>query len=208
MIRSVGNPSLCSLFCSTLVLVSLTSLGCKPKYAYVTCEQLPTTAVPVAAVPLRSGDQIVVQVPRMEELSAADPFTVNADGAIVLPLVGVLEVEGLTPQAVERKLNARLNGIIVKPASRVSVVTPRAPIVTVVGEVASPGRFQIEHEEGVLPALALAGGLTEFADTKSIFVVRKYPKPARIRFSYDELTGGVSCPSGFVLQDGDVIVVD
>jgi polysaccharide export outer membrane protein len=182
--------------------------GCKARYPYKTCNQLPKTNVPVEAVPLRPGDQIVVQVPRMEELSGSDPFTVNADGTIVLPLVGVLQVEGLTAEAAARKLNGRLNGIIVNPAARISVVSPRMPVVAVVGEVRSPGRFDVAHDEGILRVLAQAGGLTEFADTKSIYVVRKYPTRERIRFDYDELVGGTTCSTDFVLQDGDVIVVE
>jgi polysaccharide export outer membrane protein len=144
----------------------------------------------------------------MEELQGADPFTVNADGTIVLPLVGVLQVEGLTAEAAARKLNGRLNGIIVDPAARISVVSPRMPVVAVVGEVRSPGRFDVAHDEGLLRVLAQAGGLTEFADTKSIYVVRKYPTRERIRFDYDELVGGTACTTDFVLQDGDVIVVE
>jgi polysaccharide export outer membrane protein len=196
------------LVLSLLVGASLVAGGCKQNYPYKTCTQLPKTNVPVEAVPLRPGDQIVVQVPRMEELAGNEPFTVNADGTIVLPLVGVLQVEGLTAEAAARKLNARLNGIIVDPAARISVVSPRMPVVAVVGEVRSPGRFDVAHDEGILRVLAQAGGLTEFADTKSIYVVRKYPTRERIRFDYDELVGGTACSTDFVLQDGDVIVVE
>jgi polysaccharide export outer membrane protein len=182
--------------------------GCRTTYPYKTCVQMPKTNTPVEAVPLRSGDQIIVQVPRMEELSGTEPFTVNADGTIVLPLVGVLQVEGLTAEAAARKLNGRLGGIIVDPAARISVVSPRKPVVAVVGEVRTPGRFDVANDEGILRVLAQAGGLTEFADPKSIYVVRKYPQRARIRFDYDELVGGTACTTDFILQDGDVIVVE
>jgi polysaccharide export outer membrane protein len=182
--------------------------GCKARYPYKTCNQLPKMSVPVDAVPLRSGDQIVVQVPRMEELSGSDPFTVNADGTIVLPLVGVLQVEGLTPEAAARKLDVRLRGVIVDPHAGISVVSPRKPVVAVVGEVRAAGRFDVANDEGILRVLAQAGGLTEFADPKSIYVVRKYPTRERIRFDYDELVGGTACSTEFVLQDGDVIVVE
>jgi polysaccharide biosynthesis/export protein len=182
--------------------------GCKTNYPYKTCTQLPKTVTPVEAVPLRPGDQIIVQVPKMEELAGTEPFTVNADGTIVLPLVGVVQVEGLTAEAVARKLDARLKGIIVDAAARVSVVSARMPVVAVVGEVRSPGRFDVRHDESILRVLAQAGGLTEFADEKSIYVVRKYPTHERIRFDYNELVGGTVCSTDFVLQDGDVIVVE
>lgn len=187
---------------------ALACVACKPKYPFVWADDVPVANVPVETVPLRPGDEIMVQVPRMEELRAADPFRVNADGTIVLPLVGVLEIEGLTPAAAARKLNARLNGIIVNPDARVSVVNPRTPAIVVLGEVRTPGRWDIPSGEGVLSALALAGGLTEFADEDEIYVVRKYPKRERIRFRYGDLTGGAERSVDFQLRDGDVVVVE
>lgn len=192
----------------SIALVFLVAAGCKPRHPYVWASDVPHTEVPVGTLPLRPGDTISVTVPRMEELRAAAPFEVGADGAIVLPLVGPFEVEGLTPDAAARKLNARLNGIVVNPDARVSVVNPRLPVVTVLGEVADPGRFDINHGEGILNALALAGGLTEFADPLGIYVVRKYPKRERIRFRYADLTGGVERSADFELRDGDVVVVE
>ena len=70
---------------------------------------------------------------------------------------GALEVADLTLEAAERKLNARLHGIVVNPDANISVVNQRFPYVSVVGEVRSPGRFPMEHEEGLLAAIALAG---------------------------------------------------
>lgn len=204
----VGSKTIALTWTLLLVVLSGLGSGCQPKHPYVWANDLPASSTPVEQVPLRPGDQIVVQVPRMEELeSGAEPRTVNADGTIVLPLIGVLELEGLTPRAAERKINARLNGVIVNPDARISVVNPRLPIVTVLGEVNTPGRYDMDHGDGLLPALARAGGLTEFADTKSIYLIRKYPQRQRIRFRYADLVGGVPQSTEFVLRDGDVIVV-
>lgn len=202
---TVGTMTLRLSLC---LAVGLAAVGCKPKHPYVWANDLPRTQTPVEATPLRPGDQINVQVPRMEELQGTDPFTVNADGSVVLPLVGVVEVEGLTVEQVTQRINQRLKGIIVNPDARVSVVNPRVPVVTVLGEVREPGRFEIQLNEGVLPVLALAGGLTEFADPDDIYVVRKYPKRLRIRFRYDDLVGGVEQSLQFELRDGDVIIVE
>lgn len=182
--------------------------GCKPQHPYVQCKDVPDGDVSVGDTPLRAGDQVVVTVPRMEELQSRDPYTVTADGSVILPLVGALEVAGLTLEAAERKLNARLNGIVVNPDANVSVVNQRFPYVSVVGEVRSPGRFPMEHDEGLLAAIALAGGLTEFADVKSVYLVRKYPQRVRVRFNYYDLAGGVECPNKIILRDGDVLVIE
>lgn len=202
-----GAVSIRSTLSIALVLL-VAAPACKARHPYVWANDVPKAEVPVGTMPLRPGDTISVTVPRMEELRAAQPFEVGADGAIILPLVGPFEVEGLTPDAAGRKLNARLNGIVVNPDARVSVVNPRLPVVIVIGEVAQPSRVEVQHGEGILAALALAGGLTEFADPLGIYVVREYPKRERIRFRYSDLTGGVERSAGFELRDGDVIVVE
>lgn len=187
----------------------LAALGaCKPRHPFVWANDVPLVEVPVGTLPLRPGDRISVAVPRMEELATAPVLEIAADGTVTLPLIGPFEVEGLTPEAAARKLNARLNGIVVNPDANISVVTPRLPVVIVVGEVSQPGRFDIKHGEGVLAALALAGGLTEYADPLGVYVVREYPKRERIRFRYADLTGGVERSAGFELRDGDVVVVE
>lgn len=204
--RDVSRPLLRWTLATTLIAAG--GLGCKPQHPFVWANDLPPSKVEVEDEALRPGDQILVQVPRMEELSTSDPFTINADGTIVLPIIGVLEVEGTTVAAVSQQINTRLKGIIVNPDARISVVNPQLPVITVVGEVRTPGRFEVQHDEGVLPAIALAGGLTEFADLDEIYVVRKYPDNQRIRFRYTDLVGGVERSIEFTLRDGDVVVVE
>lgn len=206
MMPFVGTRPLGTMILALAGVFALSA--CKPKHPYIQCKDVPDADVAVGDVPLRAGDQVVVTVPRMEELQSREPYTITADGSVILPLVGAFEVAGLTLEAAERKLNARLNGIVVNPDANISVVNQRFPYVSVVGEVRSPGRFPMEHDEGLLAAIALAGGLTEFADVKSIYLVRKYPQRVRVRFNYYDLAGGVECPSSIVLRDGDVIVVE
>jgi polysaccharide export outer membrane protein len=62
---------------------------------------------------------------------------------------------------------------------------------------------------GVIPALASAGWLTEFADRDKIFVIRSEAGVIqRIRFRARDLTAAESHSTGFRLKDGDVVVVD
>jgi polysaccharide export outer membrane protein len=191
----------------SFVVVGLLA-GCRPQHPFTWANDLPPIEIPVDTFPLRSGDVVAVTVQRLEELRAAPNFTVAADGTISLPLIGPFDVQGLTPEAAARKLNARLNGIVVNPDARISVINQREPTVSVVGEVNAPASFEIEAGAGVLEALARAGGITEFAAPDRIYVIRKYPKRLRVRFRYDDLTGGVERSAGFELRDGDVVVVE
>jgi polysaccharide export outer membrane protein len=65
----------------------------------------------------------------------------------------------------------------------------------------------VEPSAGVLQAIALAGGLTDYAKRDSIFVVRREP-PQRIRFTFQGLTGGDVRATEFRLRAGDVVVVE
>lgn len=201
---AIASLALVAAFVAALVLAP----GCKAQHPFVWANELTQSDLPVTDEKLRSGDRIAVTVTKMDELRAGQTFVVAADGTITLPLVGPLQVGGMTAQAAALSLNTRLNGIVVNPDARITVVTPRLPVVSVVGEVNQPSRFQIDHGEGVLAALALAGGLTEFASDDEIYVVRKYPTLTRIRFKYEDLVGGVSKSVAFSLRDGDVVVVE
>jgi polysaccharide export outer membrane protein len=197
------------ILCTLTVLGLLGTFACKTQHPFVWATELPDQAVSLDEMPLRTGDVIAISVTGMEEeLAKAGDMTVTADGKVVVPFIGPMRVEGSTPPAVAQALNARLKGIVQTPDARVTVVRPRVPMVSVVGEVNSPDRFEFESGEGILVALARAGGLTEFADLDDIYVVRKYPKPVRIRFRYEDLVGGVEKVVGFQLRDGDIVVVE
>ena len=98
---------------------------------------------------------------------------------------------------------------MVTPEVSVSITKLAAIRVNVVGEVKTPGSYELTRGRGLIPALAAAGWLTEFADRDRIFVLRSEPGGSqRIRFRARELTAAEPHASGFRLQDGDVVVVD
>ena len=89
----------------------------------------------------------------------------------------------------------------------VSLEDTRTPMVTVLGELVRPGVYPLEPGSGVLEAVANAGGLTEFADRESIYVVRKTPH-LRVRFTYEALLWNDSRATSFRLAPGDVVTVE
>jgi polysaccharide export outer membrane protein len=203
MMMSVFKPVLL-----VVALASLAGIGCKPQHPFVWANDLPPSEIPVESQPLRSGDKVRLIVPGMEaELDKAGDLEVTADGSIVVPFIGPQRVEGLTPAQAAQQLNSRLNGIVREPNARITVVEPRTPVVAVMGEVRDPGRFEVDHGEGLLTTLSRAGGLTEFAHPTKIFVVRTYPDRTRVRFRYEDLVGGVERSVDFQVRDGDVVVV-
>jgi polysaccharide export outer membrane protein len=143
---------------------------------------------------LGANDVIKVQVFGEEALSTETK--VSGDGKIALPLLGVLEIQGLTVKQTEELITNRLaDGYLKHP--RVSVYITRYRNFFVSGEVKSPGGYAYEEGLTVLKAVTLAGGFTDKAATGRIKIKRLKDN--------DEVTISASLKD-IVLPD-DVIVV-
>jgi polysaccharide export outer membrane protein len=152
------------------------------------------------------GDILVVQV--FEQTALATRVRIRPDGRIALPLVGELVAVGKTPSAVRTEIEEGYKRFIVSPRVTVNVEETRPVLVSVMGEVRTSGGQSLEPHSGVLQALAQAGGLSDFADESSIYVLRRVPAFRRIRFTYEALVNNDYGAATFPLRTGDVIVVE
>lgn len=187
-----------------LALFALTASSCAPPAPYVWVSAMPPQVAPREATALQPGDTLSILVAGQKDLSGQ--FPVGDDGAITLPLAGRLVVQRLTPQQAANVIARGLSGKIVDPKVSVAVLT-RSIRVSVIGEVRSPGIYDVKSDTNVLQVLARAGGMTEFADDESIFVVAGR-LPTRVRMRYDDMTRGDARTLSFAIRDGDVIVVE
>jgi polysaccharide export outer membrane protein len=96
---------------------------------------------------------------------------------------------------------------VVAPVVSVWISKTTSIRVSVVGEVKTPGTYELTRDRGLLPALALAGWLTEFAHSDRVFVVRVRTNE-RIRFRVQDITTAEPHAAQFQLADGDVVVVE
>lgn len=161
-----------------------------------------------SAYTIAAGDLLNIRVYDQDAISTH--AHVGPDGKIALPLVGEIEAQGARPSALARQIEVRLKPFIVAPSVAITVEEAQSVKISVVGEVARPGVFVITPGTGVVQALALAGGITEFADRDSIFVLRARTAkaPLRIRLTYADLTRGVGLAAAFPLQSGDTVVAE
>jgi polysaccharide export outer membrane protein len=152
------------------------------------------------------GDLIAVDVLGDEKMSGQ--WHVLPDGTLTLPLLGPVQAVGKTSQDLARDLEVQLKQLITLP--KVSVFIQESQIsVSVIGEVKQAGAVSLATPATVLQALAKAGGLTEFADTSGIYVLRTdNGKTQRIRFKYSALIDAEPAASSFMLRTGDVLVVE
>lgn len=153
---------------------------------------------------LGPGDKLRIEVYKDPQLSQS--VQVRPDGKITLPLVGDVEASGRTPIELRNMLTQSLKEYMNNPVVTVIVVEAEAAMAYVVGEVTHPGSIKLDGPITVLQALALAGGLKDFANEKKIRVLRKGDAGVQtIAFNYRDAINGRGAP--FYLRPGDTVVV-
>lgn len=183
-------------------------VSCKGAGAFVWVDELPASEFstkPEGDYVIGVGDLLNVRVYNQDPVSSR--VRVRPDGKISMPLVGDVPARGKHPAELAKFIETRLKEFILAPSVSVTVEESTGVLISVIGEVARSGAFNLEPGAGVLQALAIAGGLNEFADRDRIFVYRKNPE-LRVRFTFESLTRGVGRGTAFALQAGDVVVVE
>ena len=137
---------------------------------------------------------------------------VRPDGKISLPLLNDVDAAGLTPAALRAVVEKALTTYMPAPSVSVIVREVHSFKVTVIGEVRTPGRYELKSQATVLDVLAMAGGLNEFAARSRIVVLRQEgAKTRRIPFAYDKLAsengGKNAADENFCVRPGDVVLV-
>lgn len=90
---------------------------------------------------LGPGDVLFVNVQRFPDLNLQG--AINPQGAIVLPLAGTVQLEGLTVADAQARIRTALDRYIVNPQVDLSLLSQRPVRVTLVGKVASPGYYPL-----------------------------------------------------------------
>jgi polysaccharide export outer membrane protein len=153
---------------------------------------------------LAPGDKLRIEVYKDQQLSQS--VQVRPDGKITLPLVGDIDAAGQAPVALRDTITTALREYVNNPTVTVILVEAAASMAYVVGEVNHPGSVMLQSGPvNVLQALALAGGLKDFADSKNIRILRPTATGVQtIPFNYKEAIRGAP---PFFLKQGDTVVV-
>jgi polysaccharide export outer membrane protein len=135
--------------------------------------------------------------------------TVLPDGRIAFPLIGQLLAGGRTVEELTREIEQKLARYVPDLTLSVSVQQVNSMWIFVIGRVNSPGRFALNADVNVLQALAMAGGLNQFAKRGGVKIFREQPDGGTriLTFDYDEVTDGNDIRQNVRLRRGDVIVV-
>lgn len=152
------------------------------------------------------GPEDNLQISVWKEPSLSGTIPVRPDGMISLALVGDLPASGRTPMQLANDITVRLKKYVQDPNVSVVVLAVNSQKIYMVGEVGHVGPIPLAAGMTPLQAIATAGGLGPFANSKKIYIMRTVAgKEQKIPFNYKvALKGG---DQGVTLQSGDTIVV-
>lgn len=131
-------------------------------------------------------------------------YLVDSEGMIEMPLIGKVEVAGLTTKQTSNRIRALLQKYLESPTVRVYLESFK---VTILGEVKVPGVYYIRNEKVTLPeALGLAGDMTIYGERKQVQVIRE-GDGARIFINTDMTKREVFSSPGYNLKPNDIVYV-
>jgi polysaccharide biosynthesis/export protein len=154
------------------------------------------------------GAQDVVRIDVWKEPDISRTIPVRPDGKISLPLLNDVQASGLTAMQLAGSIRDGLTKYLTNPQVTVTIVEINSRRVYVTGEVLRTGAIPLLPNMTVLQALASAGGFTQFAKLKDIYLLRmENGQQVKYAFDYKEAVKGKHPERNILLKPGDLIVV-
>lgn len=164
----------------------------------------------VSAAEVLLGPSDVVKVLVYGHADLALETRISETGSITFPLIGEVSVGGLSTSAAEKKVAKLLEqgGFIKNPQVNIIVTLLQSQLVSVLGQVAKPGRYPIDGKRRLTDILALAGGvLTDGADSVILLRVKEGVSKKEIIDLVDVMRDG-DAKKNVELIGNDVIYVE
>jgi polysaccharide export outer membrane protein len=154
------------------------------------------------------GAEDVLNISVWKEPEVTRTVPVRPDGKISLPLINDIQAAGLTPAQLTGLIMEKLNKYFTDPQVTVIVTAINSRRIYILGEVNRSGTYQLLPNMTVLQALSGAGGFSQFANLKGIYVLREENgKQIKFPFNYKEVIKGNRPEQNILLKPGDTIVV-
>ncbi|SIN80490.1 polysaccharide biosynthesis/export family protein [Algoriphagus halophilus] len=189
--------------------------------------ELYTTTNAIDPIRIQKGDELEVKVTTLdpesnllfnygviangeEEVGARTTYTqsrykVSQSGEIDFPIVGKIELLGLTRDEAREKIASSLEKLVTNPRVELSITNFK---ITVLGEVNQPNTFTITTDNiSVIEALGLAGDMTVYGKRENVLVIREHDGEKmlyRIDMNDKELLGSAN----FFLKQNDVLYIE
>jgi len=139
--------------------------------------------------------------------ASASPVVVRADGKITVPFIKDVVVAGLTPAQTEKMIATKLMPFITEPDVSVIVREVHSKRIYLVGALRKNGPVDLKYPMTVLQAITEAGGPTDFAKRKKMYVRRQENgQTFTFQFDYDAVLSGQKVEQNIWLKPGDYVV--
>ena len=170
-------------------------------------QEIPTSQAMFDDYQIGSGDTLQISV--WKELDVSVPsVVVRPDGRITVPLIKEVEVGGLTPRQAEKVITEKLSKFITDPNVTVVVAAINSKKIYVIGGARKEGPLPYTYGMTVMQALSEAGGLTDYAKRKRIYILRtENGREYRLDFNYDQVVKGQGMEQNILLLAGDTVVI-
>jgi polysaccharide biosynthesis/export protein len=157
----------------------------------------------------RIGPGDVLQIDVWKEPDAISPsIVVRPDGKISVPILGELQAAGLRPAELQELLSSKYSEFIRNARVTLTIREVHSQRVYLIGEVKREGPIRLQAPITVLQALAEAGGVTDYAKRKKIYVLRMVQdKQVMLPFDYDAVVRGIKVEQNLILAPGDTVIV-
>jgi polysaccharide export outer membrane protein len=154
------------------------------------------------------GPDDVLNIVFWRDADMTQEVTVRPDGNITLPLIRDIQAAGLRPDELREAVAKAAAKFISDPNVTVVVKEIKSRNVFITGQVTRPGPYPVSGQMTVLQLIAVSGGLTEYADSKKITIIRiENGQTNVLKFNYNDVSKGKSVEQNIVLKPGDTVVV-
>jgi polysaccharide export outer membrane protein len=161
-----------------------------------------------AEVVLGPGDVVKASVYGSPDL--AIETRVSEGGSMTFPLLGEVQVGGLTTQQAEKKIGGLLEkgGYLKKAQVNLLITTLASQQVSVLGQVNRPGRYPVEGKRKVLDLLAIAGGISQDGGDMVSLVRTRNGSTTRETIDIVDMVRKGELNRDYEVAGGDIIFVE
>ena len=166
-----------------------------------------TEVQPPSGYVIGTGDVLGIKFWQQQELSG--DVVVRPDGKISVPLLNDVHAAGQTPQQLSENIRTVAKRFVQDPNVTVIIRQINSRSVFITGRVTHAGKYPLNGSTSVLQLIAMAGGLSEWADGENVTVMRTEPNGtfATHRFNYKDVLGRKNLDQNIELQPGDTVIV-
>ena len=155
------------------------------------------------------GPEDVLGVVFWREKDMSADVVVRPDGKISLPLLNDIQAAGFTPDQLRERVQIDAARFVEDPNATVIVKQINSRKIFITGQIAKPGPYPMVAPTTVLQLIAMAGGLSEFADAEHIIIWRSNEVGQQVSyaFNYKAVSRRRNLQQNIALKPGDTIVV-